>query len=157
MVTATVTVTVMVTAMGTRWRQRASEEASPWPSSITTTFTSTSTSETRGLRRVTLIGMGVAGGLVPSPSALVVLLGAIALGRTVFGVLLVLAYGVGMAGTLTTVGYLVAKAPKRLGKIRGLAEHQVTARLAAIAPLITAVLVLIVGIGLAVRSAAPLL
>src|SRR5262245_31433051 len=37
--------------------------------------------------------MGFAGGLVPSPSALVVLLGAIALGRTWFGVLLVVAYG----------------------------------------------------------------
>jgi ABC-type nickel/cobalt efflux system permease component RcnA len=101
--------------------------------------------------------MGIAGGLVPSPSALVVLLGAIALGRTVFGVLLVLAYGVGMAATLTTVGYLVAKAPRRLGQIRGLAERQVTARLAAIAPLFTAGLVLLVGVGLALRSAAPLL
>jgi nickel/cobalt exporter len=112
---------------------------------------------TRGLRRVTLVGMGIAGGLVPSPSALVVLLGAIALGRTVFGVLLVIAYGVGMAATLTTVGYLVAKAPKRLGTIRGLAEHQVAARLAALAPLVTSVLVLMVGLGLATRSAAPLL
>lgn len=36
-----------------------------------------------------LLGMGVAGGLVPSPSALVVLLSAIARGRTVFGVILV--------------------------------------------------------------------
>ena len=42
-----------------------------------------------------LVGMGVAGGLVPSPSALVVLLAAVALGRTAFGVLLVLAYGLG--------------------------------------------------------------
>jgi nickel/cobalt transporter (NicO) family protein len=111
----------------------------------------------RGLRRITLVGMGIAGGLVPSPSALVVLLGAIALGRSVFGVLLVVAYGVGMAATLTTVGYLVAKAPRRLGNIRGLAERQVTARLAAVAPVFTAVLVLIVGAGLALRSAAPLI
>jgi nickel/cobalt transporter (NicO) family protein len=35
--------------------------------------------------------MGFAGGLVPSPLALVVLLGAIALGRAWFGVLLVVA------------------------------------------------------------------
>lgn len=40
----------------------------------------------------------LAGGLVPSPSALVVLLAAIALGRTIFGVALVLVYGLGMAG-----------------------------------------------------------
>ena len=42
--------------------------------------------------------MGVAGGLVPTPSALVVLLGAIALHRTWFGVVLVGLYGLGMAG-----------------------------------------------------------
>ena len=57
--------------------------------------------------------MGVAGGLVPSPSALVVLLGAIALGRTWFGVLLVVAYGLGMAATLTAAGLLLVKLSRR--------------------------------------------
>jgi ABC-type nickel/cobalt efflux system permease component RcnA len=51
----------------------------------------------------TLAGMGVAGGLVPSPSALIVLLGATALGRAWFGVVLVVCYGVGMAVTLTAM------------------------------------------------------
>jgi ABC-type nickel/cobalt efflux system permease component RcnA len=50
------------------------------------------------------VSMGFAGGLVPSPSALVVPLGAIALHRAWFGVLLVVAYGAGMAGTLTAAG-----------------------------------------------------
>src|SRR5262249_37897438 len=50
--------------------------------------------------RLGLAGIGIAGGLVPSPSALVVLLGAIGLGRTGFGVVLVLAYGVGLAAAL---------------------------------------------------------
>jgi ABC-type nickel/cobalt efflux system permease component RcnA len=113
--------------------------------------------QTRALRRMTVVGMGVAGGLVPSPSALVVLLGAVALGRTVFGVLLVVAYGVGMASTLTTVGYLVAKAPQRLGRIGRIADGQVAARLSALAPTVTAGLVMLVGLGLALRSAAPLL
>jgi ABC-type nickel/cobalt efflux system permease component RcnA len=53
--------------------------------------------------------MGVAGGLVPSPSALLVLLGATALGRAWFGVLLVIAYGVGMAVTLTVAGLLLLR------------------------------------------------
>ena len=57
-----------------------------------------------------LAGMGVAGGLVPSPSALLVLLGATALGRAWFGVLLVVAYGVGMAVTLTVAGLLLLRA-----------------------------------------------
>ncbi len=60
-----------------------------------------------------LIGMGVAGGLVPSPSALIVLLGAIALGRTWFGVALVLAYGAGMAATLTATGLLLVRLADR--------------------------------------------
>ncbi|MGH4022502.1 MAG: hypothetical protein ACRDT0_25340, partial [Pseudonocardiaceae bacterium] len=56
------------------------------------------------LGRPALLGMGVAAGLVPSPSAMLVLLAAIGLGRTWFGVLLVLGYGIGMAATLTAVG-----------------------------------------------------
>ncbi|MFC3689193.1 hypothetical protein [Aquipuribacter hungaricus] len=52
-----------------------------------------------------------------SPSALVVLLGAIALGRTVFGVLLVLAYGLGMAGVLTALGLLLVHGRARLERL----------------------------------------
>ncbi|MBW1601679.1 nickel transporter [Streptomyces sp. JJ66] len=63
----------------------------------------------QGTGRRGLIGIGIAGGLVPSPSALVVLLGAVALGRTPFGVLLVLGYGVGMAATLTAAGVLLVR------------------------------------------------
>ena len=55
----------------------------------------------RPLHWRSLVAMGFAGGMVPAPSALVVLLGAIALGRTWFGVVLVVAYGLGMAATLT--------------------------------------------------------
>ena len=61
-----------------------------------------------------LIGMGLAGGLVPSPSALVVLLGAIALGRIGFGIGLVVAYGVGLAMTLMAAGLLIVRAEARV-------------------------------------------
>ena len=60
--------------------------------------------------------MGIAGGLVPSPSALIVLLASIGLGRTAFGVVLVLAYGVGMAATLTAVGLLLVRLRGRLDR-----------------------------------------
>ncbi len=60
--------------------------------------------------------MGFAGGLVPSPSALVVLVGAIALGRAWFGVLLVVAYGAGMAVTLTGAGLLLVRARAALDR-----------------------------------------
>ncbi len=99
-----------------------------------------------------LIGLGIAGGLVPSPSALVVLLGAVALGRTLFGAALVVAYGLGMAGTLTAVGLLFV----RLGdRIAAAADGPVVGRLRRLAPctaLLTALLVLTVGLGLVLRS-----
>lgn len=91
-------------------------------------------------------------GLVPSPSALVVLLGAVALGRTLFGAALVVAYGLGMAATLTAVGLLLVRLGDRLA---GAADGPVVGRLRRIAPysaLLTALLILTVGVGLVVRS-----
>ena len=61
------------------------------------------------VRRSELIVMGLAGGMVPSPSALVVLLGAIALGRIPFGIALVCAYGIGLAATLVAAGLLLVR------------------------------------------------
>ncbi len=61
-----------------------------------------------------LVALGVSGGLVPSASAVVLLLGAISLGRTGLGVLLVALFGVGMSAALVGTGLLVVGA-ERLG------------------------------------------
>src|SRR6185437_14896401 len=66
------------------------------------------------LRWRSLVTLGLAGGMVPTPSALVVLLGAIALGRLWLGLVLVVLYGVGMAATLTGAGLLLVRARGRL-------------------------------------------
>ncbi|MFD3519046.1 nickel transporter [Streptomyces sp. NPDC058653] len=103
-----------------------------------------------------LIGMGIAGGLVPSPSALVVLLGAVALGRTAFGVLLVLGYGLGMAGTLTLAGLLLVRLRDRVKRSTRAAAAIRSKRLGKLArwgPVATSTLVLLVGIGLTLRAA----
>jgi nickel/cobalt transporter (NicO) family protein len=103
--------------------------------------------------RASLAGMGMAGGLVPSPTALLVLLGAVNLGRTWFGVALVLCYGVGMAGTLTAAGLLLVAARDRIAQMdRARAWRERGGRLAAALPVATATLVLVVGIGLALRG-----
>ncbi|MFG2311451.1 nickel/cobalt transporter [Streptomyces sp. NPDC048566] len=102
-----------------------------------------------------LIGMGIAGGLVPSPSALVVLLGAVALGRTAFGVLLVIAYGLGMAATLTLVGLLLVRLRERIeARLRSPSgiRHRAVQVLTRIGPPATALLVVIVGLGLTFRA-----
>jgi nickel/cobalt transporter (NicO) family protein len=64
-----------------------------------------------------LLALGISGGLLPCPSALVVLLSAIALGRTGFGLLLVSAFSLGLAGVLTGIGVLLIYAKKRFEQI----------------------------------------
>ncbi|MGH9942748.1 MAG: sulfite exporter TauE/SafE family protein [Pyrinomonadaceae bacterium] len=51
-----------------------------------------------------LLALGVSGGLLPCPSALVVMLSAINLHRVGYGLVLVLAFSVGLAGVLTGIG-----------------------------------------------------
>ena len=59
------------------------------------------------LSRRGILVLATAGGLFPSPSALVVLVSAFTLGRTVLGLALVGAFSVGLAATLTAVGLLL--------------------------------------------------
>jgi nickel/cobalt exporter len=105
--------------------------------------------------RLGLAGIGVAGGLVPSPSALVVLLAAVGLGRAAFGVLLVIAYGLGMAATLTAAGLLLLAVQRRVTRTGGRLSR-LAGRLPHAAPLVTAGLVVLIGVGLAVRAGAGL-
>ncbi len=53
-----------------------------------------------------LLTLGVSGGLIPCPSALVLLLSAISLGRIGFGMVLVVAFSAGLAVVLTAIGLL---------------------------------------------------
>src|SRR5680860_480123 len=85
-----------------------------------------------GPRWQTLIAPGLAGGMVPSPSALVVLLGGIAVGRMWFGIVLVIGYGIGMAATLIGAGYLLL--------------------LTGALPVLTSALITVGGFAIAVRS-----
>jgi ABC-type nickel/cobalt efflux system permease component RcnA len=108
-------------------------------------------------RRGTVLIMGFAGGLMPSPSAIVVLLGAVALGHAWFGVLLVLAYGLGLAMTLTGVGLFITGSGRwlaaRMPMLRA-GAHRIPARLV---PAGSATLVVLLGVGLAARSLATAL
>ncbi|MBV8834504.1 MAG: sulfite exporter TauE/SafE family protein [Acidobacteriaceae bacterium] len=60
-----------------------------------------------------LVALGASGGLVPCESALILLLGAIALGRVGLGLLLLVAFSLGLAAVLMGIGILVLYA-KRL-------------------------------------------
>jgi nickel/cobalt transporter (NicO) family protein len=108
------------------------------------------------LGRRGLVALGLAGGLVPSPSAVVVLLGGIALGRAWFGVALVLAYGLGMAATLTGVGLLLARLRTRLDRRLHLPAGSLLSRLGRLLPAATASVIVLVGLALAIQGASRL-
>ncbi|MDP9445344.1 MAG: High-affinity nickel-transporter [Actinomycetota bacterium] len=103
-----------------------------------------------------LVAVGFAGGMVPSPSALVVLLGGIALGRAWFGVLLVLAYGVGMALALIGTGLALAHARDRVQRWaerrQASDRNSLLLRAVRVLPAMAAALVIVVGVGLVLRT-----
>lgn len=95
--------------------------------------------------RKTVLAMGFVGGLTPSPSAVVVMLGAAALGRAWFGVVLVFAYGAGMAATLTGVGFAVARFSDR---IQSLISRRWGDPVLRRLPIATGTLIIAVGLGI---------
>jgi ABC-type nickel/cobalt efflux system permease component RcnA len=80
----------------------------------------------------TFTALGLSGGLIPSASAVVLLLGAIHLGKIEFGLALIGAFGLGMAAAMVTVG-LGLVAMTRFGLTR-LSGKGWSLRLAAIVP-----------------------
>jgi ABC-type nickel/cobalt efflux system permease component RcnA len=66
-----------------------------------------------------LLALGISGGLLPCPSALVVFLSAVSLHRVGFGLLLVVAFSLGLAGTLTAIGLLFIYARRWLERLKG--------------------------------------
>jgi ABC-type nickel/cobalt efflux system permease component RcnA len=87
-----------------------------------------------------IVAMGAAAGLIPCPSALVVLLGAIAQGEIALGMLMIVAFSLGLAATLTILGITVVSAGRVLTRLN------VPARFVTTIPAVSALL--IVGVGL---------
>ncbi|MGW5461115.1 nickel transporter [Streptomyces sp. NPDC003996] len=120
----------------------------------------THTHPTAPTLRGTLL-LGFAGGLVPSPSAVVVLVGAAALGKAWFGLLLVVAYGAGLALTLTAAGFAVVRLGSGVSRVLERrprwTAHPVAALVRRSVPLASALVVMALGAGLVLRGAASAL
>jgi ABC-type nickel/cobalt efflux system permease component RcnA len=102
-----------------------------------------------GRRGVVLLG--VSGGLLPCPSALIVLLAAISLHRVVFGLLLIVAFSCGLALALVGIGLAAAYGAALIQRVprAGLRTASGAARLL---PIGSALLVCLVGLGLFIRA-----
>ncbi|MEJ7790753.1 MAG: sulfite exporter TauE/SafE family protein [Gaiellaceae bacterium] len=93
-----------------------------------------------------IIGVGLAAGLLPCPSALVVLLSAIALHRVGFGLALIVAFSVGLAATITTIGLIAVLAKKAFSRF------SFEGRLIRLLPAASALVILTVGVVLTVKA-----
>ena len=89
-----------------------------------------------------LIALGISGGLLPCPSALVVLLSSIALGRVGFGLALVTAFSFGLAAMLTIVGLVLVYSRDRFER---LPMPQVATRFL---PAMSALAITLIGVGM---------
>jgi ABC-type nickel/cobalt efflux system permease component RcnA len=93
-----------------------------------------------------LVALGVSGGLLPCPSALVVMLGAIAVGRTAFGLVLVAAFSIGLAAVLTTIGLVLVHARALFDRL------PVDGRVARFAPVASAAIISLAGLAILVEA-----
>jgi nickel/cobalt transporter (NicO) family protein len=104
-----------------------------------------------------LITLGISGGLVPCPSALVLMLSAIALGHTALGLILLLAFSMGLAFVLMAIGGLVVYAKNKVPSGKGIINKPVFR----LVPIFSAVVVICLGLGMTafslgwVRTAIP--
>jgi nickel/cobalt exporter len=92
--------------------------------------------------------MGASAGLIPCPSALVVLLGAVAQHQIGLGLVLIVAFSAGLAATLTTLGLLVVAAGRVSARVSVAGGGRVVAVLPAVSSLV------IVGVGLMLTAQA---
>jgi nickel/cobalt exporter len=98
-----------------------------------------------------LFALGLSGGIVPSSSALIILLATITSGRAGYGLVLVVAFGLGMAAVLSGVGLALVYARSLVERVP---RTRSVRRLGAAVPVLTAALVF--GLGIVLTGSALL-
>jgi ABC-type nickel/cobalt efflux system permease component RcnA len=97
--------------------------------------------------RRALLTLGVTGGIVPCPTALVVLLSALSLNRVGFGLLLIVAFSCGLAAVLIAIGVLMVYAQRLMARFQG--EGRLINRWL---PLTSAAVMMLFGMAIAVQA-----
>lgn len=94
-----------------------------------------------------LFALGITGGIVPCPAALVVLLGALAIHRVAFGLFLIVAFSIGLAGVLIGFGLAMVYARRFVSRFR--TDGPLTERWL---PLASSAVITLVGATLTIQS-----
>lgn len=101
-----------------------------------------------------LLALGVYGGMLPCPTAIVVLLISISLNRAGFGLALVVAFSLGLAAVLTVIGIALVYAGRRLSRLSRLKGGNRVARILPRAlPVMSAAAVIVAGLLITLRAA----
>jgi ABC-type nickel/cobalt efflux system permease component RcnA len=93
-----------------------------------------------------LLALGISGGLLPCPSALVVLLSAIALNRIGFGLALVSAFSLGLAGVLTGIGLMLVYAKEQFERL------PIQSPKISMLPTVSALFMTLIGLGITTQA-----
>lgn len=99
-----------------------------------------------------LVMLGVSGGILPCPTALVLLLAAISFHNIPLGMLLVVAFSVGLAGILTAIGLLVVFGGRALGRMQ-LGVRLAGSRRARLLPAFSAMAITLWGLAITAQAA----
>jgi nickel/cobalt transporter (NicO) family protein len=98
-----------------------------------------------------LIGLGISGGLVPCPSALVVLIAAISQHRVGLGMVLIVAFSLGLAATVSAVGLAVIWGGRLVERLRP-ERRLFGGRLSGALPALSSLLIVAAGALIAARA-----
>jgi ABC-type nickel/cobalt efflux system permease component RcnA len=95
-----------------------------------------------------LIALGISGGIVPCYDAIIMLIFAVSARRLWLALPLLLAFSAGLAGVLIVIGILVVQ-------VKGFATARLGSRWFKSLPLVSAILVILLGLFLCYRSVHP--
>ena len=95
-----------------------------------------------------LLALGISGGILPCPSALILMLSAIALRQVGLGITLIAAFSIGLAGVLTGIGLVMVYAGQILERLP-IRHTAVTARLL---PMASAAFITVAGLLITLRA-----
>ena len=94
----------------------------------------------------TLLGVGISGGIIPCPTALVVLLAAISLHRVAYGLVLIVAFSVGLAVSITGIGMLAVSAKRVFNRV------DFDGRAIRLLPAVSAIVIVGLGVAMTMRA-----
>jgi nickel/cobalt exporter len=96
-----------------------------------------------------LFALGISGGIIPCPAALVVLLSALSMRRVGFGLILIVAFSIGLAAVLVVIGILMVYARRLMARFRedGPLIHRWL-------PLTSSAVMMLLGLGIAAQAVA---